>query len=996
MDFSVLGPVRASIDGRPVDLGVRKQRFVLAVLLLEANKHVPVDRLIDLAWPEGEAPDTARAVIHTQISRLRAIFAGSEDVTLVREGSGYQLRLDPMRIDAFRFRALCARARAAADEHRIDLLEEALALWDGPALSSVATEDIRLRVAAPLEEERLGAQEDRFEAYLRLGRQSEIIHELAEAAGEHPLRQQLVAKLMLALHRLDRTAEALAAYQRLYQHLDEELGIEPAPAVRQLQVRILRDDPSLMPFTGPRQLPPNVDHYTGRRDHMDTLATLFDPGDQTLAVVAITGKPGLGKTALAVRAAHHLASRFPDGQLFIDLQGAGPRPRDPVEVLARFLRDLGVAGPDLPASLEERIGLFRDRVAGRRVLMVLDNAAGEEQLRPLIAGGPECGVLITSRHRLTGLDLRGLIDLDGLAAADALALLTGLAPRVADAPREAADEIVRLCGGMPLALRIVGTKLRSRPHQTVADLAARLKDESRRLDELVGGDREVRASFLLSYAGLELAQQRAFRLLAAMPDNGFAAWAASAALGEDFRTTERLLESLVDVNLLECGRGEFTPTRYHFHDLIRLYARETLSTSERAAVWPRLTDAYLYLGKRADAQLEFGGLHQFTPPPLALDAPGLIADVERNALAWLADEHPSIVHAVELSAAARDDATTCRLSATVAAFLELRAHWSDLKRVAELSHAAAARMDSPYWTSYALFALGLVARETRDFATSERYFRDGLAVLPRAGDPLLEVVTLLSVGVSHRLQGRWDEAAAHFAGCLSRLDSVAADSVAADSVAPPRWRAYTLREYGVLHRYRGQWTKAKEFLTEAIAIHRALGDVRWEAVSGRELGIVLQDEGNHEAAVEQLTVSRKALRDVGDGRREAATLRCLAWVALQAGNLPEALAYAQQAREILSRTRDAHGLAGAEVLLGDIHLALGDPATGRTHLDRGVAYLDTSGDPRWRGKSMLSLGRHLAAAGDTSGARAAWEKAWEDLSRIGAHEAATVRALLDG
>ncbi|WP_328608695.1 tetratricopeptide repeat protein [Amycolatopsis sp. NBC_00345] len=985
MDFSVLGPVRAFLDGRPVPLGVRKQRFVLAVLLLEANKHVPADRLIELAWPEGEAPNTARAVIHTQISRLRATFAGSEDVTLVREGSGYQLSIDPLRIDLFRFRALCTRARAGTGERRIELLEEALALWEGPALSSVATEDVRLRVAAPLEEERLGALEDRFEAYLRLGRQAEVIHELAEAAAGHPLRQQLVAKVMLALYRLGRTSEALAAYQRLYQRLDEELGLEPAPSVRQLQVRILRDDLSLMPFTGPRQLPPDVDHYRGRHDHLDTLAGLFDPEGQALAVVAITGKPGLGKTALAVRAAHRLAARFPDGQLFVDLHGAGPRPRDPAEVLARFLRDLGVAGADLPASVEERIGLFRDRTATRRVLVVLDNAAGEEQLRPLVPGSPECGVLITSRRRLTGLDLRGLIDLDGLADADALALLTDLEPRVADTSRESARKIVRLCGGLPLALRIVGAKLRSRPHQTVADLAARLADERDRLDELVGGDREVRASFLLSYTGLEPAQQRAFRLLAAMPDTGFAAWAAAAALGEDFRTTERLLESLVDVNLLECGRGEFTPTRYHFHDLIRLYAKEKLSPPDRAAVWSRLTDAYLHLGKLADARLEFGGLHQFTPPPLALDAPRLVDDVKRNAPAWLADEHAAIVHAVELSAAARDDLTTCRLSATVAAFLELRAQWSDLKRVAELSHAAATRMDSPYWTAYALFALGLAARETRDFATAEHSFRAGLAILPRAGDPLLEVVTLLSVGVSHRLLGRWDEAAAFFTGCLSRLDSLAA----------PRWRAYALREYGVLHRYRGEWAKAKEFLTEAITTYRSLGDVRWEAASGRELGIVHQDEGNHAAAADQLTTSLEALRSVGDHRREGATLRCLGWVALEAGSLSEALAYARQARETLGQTLDTHGLACAEVLLGDIQLALGDPAAGRAHLDRGVAYLDTAGDPRWRGKSRLSLGRHLAAAGDHAGARAAWEKASADLSRIGAHEAATVRALLD-
>jgi DNA-binding SARP family transcriptional activator len=984
MEFSLLGPVRAFDDGRPVDLGVRKQRFVLAVLLLEANKHVPADRLIDLTWPVGEAPDTARAVIHTQISRLRATFADRGDVALVREGSGYLLRIDPMRIDVFRFHALCAKARASADERRIELLDEALGLWEGPALSSVATEDVRLRVAAPLEEARLGAIEDRFEAYLRLDRPAEVIHELAEVAAQHPLRQQLVAKLMLALHRLDRTPEALATYQQLYHRLDDELGIAPAPAIRELQTRILRDDPALMPFTGPRQLPPETDHYTGRGDHLDELAYLLKPDDRALAVVAITGKPGLGKTALAVRAAHRVADEFPDGQLFVDLHGAGQHPRDPAEVLARFLRDLGVAGSDIPASLEERVGLFRDRTATRHVLVVLDNAASEEQLRPLIPGNPECGVLITSRSRLTGLDMRGLIDLDGLADADALALLTDLAPRVA-AEDPAARKIVQLCGGLPLALRIVGTKLRSRPHQTVADLAARLEDERNRLDELVGGDREIRASFLLSYDSLEPAQQRAFRLLAALPDTGFAAWAASAALGTDFRTTERLLESLVDVNLLEAGRGEFTPTRYRFHDLIRLYATEKLDPADRSDAWSRLVDAYLFLGKYADARLEFGGLHQWDPPPLAVDVPGLLADIDRDALAWLSDENASIVQAVELAAAAGDDLTTCHLSATVAAFLELRAQWADLKRVAELSLVAATELDSPYWKAYALFALGLAARETRDFTTSERSFQAGLAILPQAGDPLLEVVTLLSVGVAHRLQGRWDEAAAYFAGCLTRLQTL----------AEPRWRAYTLREYGVLHRYRGEWAEAKERLTEATRTYRSLGDTRWEAASGRELGIIHQEEGNHALAVEQLTASREALRSVGDRRREGATLRCLGWACLEAGDLPEALAYADQAREVLAYTLDGHGLACAEVLLGDIHLAMGDPVGGRAHLDLGVARLSTSGDPRWRGKSMLSLGRHLAAAGDHEGAREAWRKAWADLSRIGAHEAATVRALLD-
>jgi DNA-binding SARP family transcriptional activator/tetratricopeptide (TPR) repeat protein len=987
MEFRLLGPLRAWRDGQPVDLGVRKQRFVLAMLLLNVNNHVPVDRLVDLTWPDG-APDTARAVIHTQVSRLRSIFAGSDDVTLTREGPGYMLRCDPQRIDFHRFRQLCADARATpSDETRIALLDEALAMWDGPALSSVvAAEEVRVRLARPLDEARLVALEERFDAYLRLDRHAEVIHELTDLAARHPDRQQLVSRLMLALHRSDRTPEALAMYQQLYQRLSGELGIEPAPAVRQLHLQILRDDPALHVFTGPRQLPPDVDHYVGREQHLAELCVLLTPERQSAPpVVAVTGKPGLGKTALAVRAAHRLAPEFPDGQLFVDLQGAGPQPRDPAEVLARFLRDLGVSGADIPASLEERMGLFRDRTAARRMLVVLDNATSEEQVRPLIPGNASCGVLITSRRRLTGLDMRGLTDLGTLADSEALALLGELTGQRVSTQGEAIQRIVRLCGGLPLALRIVGTKLRSRPHQTVADLAERLADERNRLDELVGGDREVRASFLLSYDSLEPAQQRAFRLLAVMADTGFPAWAAAAVLGSDLRGTERLLESLVDVNLLECGRGTLARTRYRFHDLIRLYATEKLDPAEQRAARSRLADVYLHLGKRADARLEFGGLHRFDPPPLAVDAPGLLDEVDGNAVGWLADEHPSIIHAVEQSAAAGEDETTCQLSATLAAFLELRAQWADLRRVAELSLAAAGRLESPYWTAYAMFALGLAARETRDFARAEQSFRAGLAILPKADDPRLEVVTLLSVGVGHRLQGRWDEAAAHFAGCLSRLDSL----------DEPRWRAYALRESGVLYRYRGQWDEAEECLTEAVATYARLGDSRWEAASLRELGIVRQDLGDHAAAFELFTRSREGLRAAGDKRREGAALRCLGWTCLMAGKLAEARAYAEQSRDILASTLDTHGLGCTEVLLGDIHLALGRTRAAGEYIEQGVARIEVSSDPRWRGKSAISLGAYLAASGEHERAAAVWRKALRDLENTGAHEAAQVRALLD-
>lgn len=985
MEFRLLGPVRALSGGRPIDLGVRKQRFVLAMMLLDANKLVPAERLVELVWPDG-APRSARGVIHTHISRLRSVLNAADaerhGVALVSNGPGYVLRCDPQRIDVNKFMHLCAEARASADdETRIRVLDQALALWDGPALASVATEDVRTRLTRHLEEARLLALEERIDAHLRLGRHTEVIHELTELEAQHPYRQQLVAQLMIALHRSDRGPDALSAYQKLYHRLDTELGVEPAPALRELQTRILRDDPalSLTPKTaarpGPRQLPPDVDHYTGRRAQVERICELLaDQSGDALPVVAITGKPGLGKTALAVRAGRRLASGFPDGQLFIDLHGNGSRPRDPSEVLARFLRDLGVDGADVPATLEERIGLFRDRTAGRRILVVLDNAAAEQQVRSLIPGNAECAVLITSRRRLTGLDMRELVDLDVLNHVDALALLTDLvgADRLSTAD-PAARRIVELCGGLPLALRIVGTKLRSRPHLTVAGLAERLEDERTRLDELVGGDREIRASFLFSYDSLSAGHQRAFRLLALMPDNGLPPWAVAALLGVDFRTSERLVEDLVDVNLVEAAPG-----RYRFHDLIRLYAQEKLAgDDEQDAARTRLVNAYLHLGKRADALLEFGGLPRFEPPPFTVDNSAVFDEIDREPAIWLDQEYPAILDAIEHAAATGQDELTCQLSAVLAAYLELRAQWADLRRVAELSLAAAGRFASPYWTAYALFGLGLAARETRDFGRAEEAFREGLEILSQTNDPLLEVVTLLSVGVGRRLQGRWDEAAKYFDGCLSVLEAL-------DN---PRWRAYTLRESGVLDRYRGEWDRAEERLRAAVETFERLGDRRWIGASLRELGIVRRAVGDLDGSLEILIRSRDALRGAGDLRREGAALRCLADTHRALGALDEARACAQRGLDILELTLDTHGLACTHIAMADILMDIGDLDEAKHHIGKGLAALTVSGDPRWHGKALITHGRYLMATGDPAAADTAWTTAHRMLSEIGAHEA---------
>ncbi|MFC5103311.1 ATP-binding protein [Kibdelosporangium philippinense] len=868
------------------------------------------------------------------------------------------------------------------------MLDDALALWDGPALASVAPEEVRARLTRHLDEARLLAMEERIDAHMRLGRHAEVIHELTELEAQHPYRQQIVAQLMLALHRSDRGPDALTAYQKLYHRLDHELGVEPAPALRDLQTRILRDDPALKLNpkekikAGPRQLPPDVDHYIGRQGHIDEICELLIPRtDDVLPIVAVTGKPGLGKTALAVKAGRKLVAKFPDGQLFIDLHGNSPRPRDPSEVLARFLRDLGVDGADVPSTLEERVGLFRDRTAGRRILVVLDNAATEQQVRLLIPGNAECAVLITSRRRLTGLDMRKLVDLDVLDRSDALELLTDLVGTERLATDDThAQRIVDLCGGLPLALRIVGTKLRSRPHLTASSLAERLEDERTRLDELVGGDREIRASFLLSYDSLDEEHQRAFRLLALMPDNGLPPWAVAAVLDVDYRTSERLVEDLVDVNLVEA-----TPGRYQFHDLMRLYAQEKLADDpSRDEARIRLINAYLYLGKRADAMLDFGGLHQFNPPQFTMDTPGVLAEIDRGPALWLDQEYPAILEAIEHAAATGMDELTCQLSATVAAFFELRAQWADLKRVGELSLAAAGRFSSPYWTAYAQFAVGLAARETRDFRRAEESFRAGLQILPKAHDPLLEVVTLLSVGVAERLQGRWDEAAKYFDGCLSVLEAL----------DKPRWRAYTLRESGVLDRYRGNWDRAEQRLREAIGTFERLGDQRWIGATLRELGIVRRGVGDYAGSLEILLKSRDALRGAGDLRREGASLRCLAETHRALGSFEEARACAEQGLDILELTLDSHGLACTQVVLADVLMDMGDISGAGVQLEKGLVALRVSGDPRWHGKALVTRARYLSLTGDACGAEVAIDEARTLLLDVGAFEAGLISGKL--
>lgn len=508
MEFRLLGPIGVWEAGRQLGVAGRRERTMLAVLLLAAGRLVPTEKVVDAVW--GDAPPaTARRQVSNGMSRLRRLLGPR----LVTRQPGYLLQVDPDDVDLHRFETGISAARQDASAGRLEAavtgFEAALRLWRGPALGGVRGLDGE---AARLEERRLAVLAERIDAELALGRHSDLIGELSGLVAEHPMRERFAGQLMTCLYRCGRQAEALRVYHDARRALVDGLGLEPGAELRRIEHAILAGGPA------PRQrrsdpapclLPSDVADFTGRDTEVDALsAALTASGPGAVVVSAVTGRGGVGKTALAVHVAHRLAGLLADGQLYVDLHAGRT---DPGEVLGRFLRALGVDGSAIPRTLDERAEMYRRRLAGRRVLVLLDNAGDETQLAPLIPGSPSSAVLVTSRARLTGLAGVRLVELDVLDPGHALRLLARIAgtARVEAEPRAAA-ELVGLCGHLPLSVRIAGARLAARPHWLVADLVARMTDERRRLDELSHGGLAVRASLELSFRGLDAEARRLF------------------------------------------------------------------------------------------------------------------------------------------------------------------------------------------------------------------------------------------------------------------------------------------------------------------------------------------------------------------------------------------------------------------------------------------------------------------------------------------------------
>jgi DNA-binding SARP family transcriptional activator/tetratricopeptide (TPR) repeat protein len=783
MRFLVLGPVSATVDGEPVDLGRRRERHLLALLLLETGRPVPAPRLVDLLW-DDTPPGDPRAALHIHVSRLRRrlteVGADRFDVELRTDPAGYLLDPGWATVDLHEFRDLVERARhtpSVAD--RAGLLREALELWRGPALADIVPEESRHRAAAALDEARLSALESRVAADLELGRQHELVPELTALVADDPGRESLVGPLMVALHRCGRQQDALAAYHRTASYLSQQLGMDPGRELRELHLAVLRDDPALaagagpgLPapaaataVTAPAQLPADLQSFVGRTGELDRLSALRRARLDGAAplVVAITGMAGIGKTAFAVHIGHRLRDGYPDGQIFLDLHGFadGLAPMAPALALDRILRAFGVGADQIPETVDERAALYRSTLADRRVLLILDNVESESQVAPLLPGAPGCLTLVTSRLALTGLDEVVPVPLGVLSRAEAVDLLgTG-----GDAVT--ASAVVDLCGRLPLAVRLAGARLRHRPSWTMSHLAGLLRDEGGRLAELAAGDRSVAAAIRLSYHQLRPDQRLLFRRLGHVAAPSVSPTAAAAAVADvDRGVAGRLLEQLVDVCLLEHRDHD----RYATHDLVRLFARETAAVedtadeAERAS--RRLGEAYLHSVHNATDTMADGRTPRFFDLDFASPYAETFADVAA-ATAWVQAECQNVVAVIEDASARGLPDLVWRLALHLSRYLSRARRLDDWTAVHRLGVRAAEALDDPKARALMEVDQAYWFMAQSGFREALRHYEIAAELAAPLGDNLLGAYLDAYRGRSLQSLGELAEAAERFRSALA-------------------------------------------------------------------------------------------------------------------------------------------------------------------------------------------------------------------------------------
>ncbi|WP_020573396.1 AfsR/SARP family transcriptional regulator [Actinopolymorpha alba] len=1007
MEFRLLGPVEVwSADGR-IDIGPAKQRCVLAALAVTPGHPLPIEVLVERVWGDS-SPKEVRRALYSYLTRLRR--ALGPEVTVLRKPGGYALTATPEQVDLVRFRQSLTEAHTLV---RTDargaarLLRSTLGLWRGSPLADLPGEWVA-RTRDNLRQQRLAALTELGELELRLGRHAELIDDLRDWLDENPLSEPLIGQLLRALSTVGRRAEALDLYARTRDHLGEELGTEPGPELQRLHQRILRRDPTLeVPISAvaglraggsaassqpelPRQLPRLPATFVGRGPELaDAQKALFS----ATATVAVYGPGGIGKSTLALVAAHGVRSQFPDGQLYVDLQGASPglSPLEPLDVLSRFLRALRVDGSAIPSDVDEAAALFRTITAELKLLVLLDNAAGVSQVRPLLPTGTRSAALITSRSPLTTLDDAVHIGLTTLPPEESAVVLSRLdiSGRCAAAPEETA-RLAELCGHLPLALRITAARMLARPDWPIRTFVERLTDRQRRLDELGHHDLTVRACLDVTYRALhdseiQLDQEaaRAFGLLALPDGPDLSVPVAARLLDRDEPTTETILDRLLDAQLLESR----TPGRHRMHDLTRDYAREVAARAGSEAYNNAALDRAwrIWLGTSARA----AQLIRTTPRNSGLNTMGALPLSDRaTAIAWTADEYANLLALARQAASSPDDgraAVAMEVAHALESFQSHKSQWTDGELLCEQALQVARRLDDPQAKADFAEAIALaIARQGRLDEAVEEYHQ-ALASYRAIGDRHGEGVTLTNLSEVLWRRGEFATATA------SLLDGLALSRETGDRYA----EAIALAHLGTTHARLGRSADAINALQEALELAQANGDQVGQAViltNFAEAYLIADDP----ARAAPLAAESLALhRTLGNRRGEAIALSMLGNTHLGSGRYAEAVGQLRAALtiaeriEMRQRTVSLHAeLAHALRLSGQLSLALRHCETG-LNLCQGATFPFEAAYVSWR------LGETLRDVGQTERAREFLREAYEQFRELGVGEAQQVYTLLE-
>jgi DNA-binding SARP family transcriptional activator/tetratricopeptide (TPR) repeat protein len=882
----LLGPVRAERAGQAVELGPPQHRLLLAVLALEVNRLVPVERLVELIWPVGP-PRSAEHAVQVGVSRLRLRLRPAEEapeeVRLDRQGPGYLLRMDPASVDAHRFTDLvrCAK-REDDDERRVAVLDDALRLWTGPAMSgTAAAEETRNRLCRGLEETRLTAVEERIDARLRLGDHRELLGELATLVDEHPLRERLTGQLMLAFYRSGRPGEALAAYRRLQGAVGDDLGLDPGEELRRLEVAILREDPALdapvvrpaatmerRPEYAPRQLPAAAPGFVGRLPVLTALDKLLNE-DPAVPIATIDGTAGVGKTTLAVQWAYGVADRFTDGVLYVNLRGFHPGRAavDPGVAVRGFLDALGVPAPRMPPGLDAQTALYRSLLAGRRMLIVLDNARDAEQVRPLLPGAPGCFVLVTSRNQLTSLvAVEGAqsLSLDVLGDDEARELLgrrLGVERLAADP--ETVEEIIARSARLPLALAIVAARAAARPRFPLMAFLTELRDSRHRLDALSGGDpaTDIRAVLSWSYRALTDDAASMFRLLGLHPGPEISVAAAGSLAALPVRQAAELLTELAAAHLA----AELAPGRYSLHDLLRDYAAEQAEqrcgVAERGDAQRRVLDHYLRTAHAAAFRLDPNRDPITLPAAVSGVTPEQVRDLPA-ATGWLGAEYPVLLATVDLAVEMDADVHVWQLTWALMDYFNRSGHWHDQAATFETAVRATRRLgDRPaegYTRRLLARALGRLGR----YGEAEEHLRQAIDLFASLGDLVGEAHTHIGLSWILERQGRTGAALRHDQRALGLFE------VAEHVVGQAR----ALNNIGWRHAQIGDRDRALAYCRRSLGLCRQIGDTYDEAIALDSIGYVHHTLGDHRRAVVKYHAALRLYRELSHRDGEAETL----------------------------------------------------------------------------------------------------------------------------